>query len=61
MAFQNGMIFFLLWKTKGAVQQNVEAALFHVMKLNGEGEYLTPVNGVKVQVPKWKKVSLKVN
>ncbi len=30
-------IFFILWNRQGDVRQNVHAALFHTMKINGDG------------------------
>lgn len=35
------MTFFLSWNTKGEIQQNVHAALFHAVKVNGNQELST--------------------
>lgn len=35
MSFKTHFTSFLLWKTKGGVRLNVQAALFHMMKVKG--------------------------
>jgi len=38
MSFQSCITFFLLWNSNGGVLKNVHAALFHIMKVDGDCE-----------------------